>query len=68
MIALNLHEQFAHRSSKRLICLLNNAGTPWCDNTDLEVLLWKNTSPHYQSLYMIVRIHCCFKQKPRYNN
>ena len=35
-IALKLHQQFAHPSSERLIRLLNNAGTPWCNNTDLK--------------------------------
>ena len=104
-IALNLHWQFA-----MTFCLLNNAGTPWCDNTvlkneiknvtkncsnmpsilqsttqtssritnsqqhprnshnGLKVLSQKNTTPHYWPLYMIVSIHCCSKQKSRYNN
>ena len=35
-IALKLHQQFAHSSSEKLICLLNNAGTSWCENTDLK--------------------------------
>ena len=32
-----------------------------------KVLSWKKTTPYYQSLYTIVSIHCCFKQKPRYS-
>ena len=35
-ITLKLHRQFAHPSPERLIHLLNNAGTPWCNNTDLK--------------------------------
>ena len=35
-IALKLHQQFVHPSTVKLICLLNNAGTPWCDNADLK--------------------------------
>ena len=35
-IVLKLHLQFAHPSSEKLIHLLNNAGTPWCDNTNFK--------------------------------
>ena len=35
-IALKLHCQFTHPSPERLIRLLNNTGTSWCDNTDLK--------------------------------
>ena len=36
-IAFKSHQQFAHPSSERLmIHLLNNAGTPWCNNTDIK--------------------------------
>ena len=35
-IALKLHRQFVHPSSDKLIRLINNAGQPWCNNTDLK--------------------------------
>ena len=45
-IALKLHQQFAHPSSEKLISLLNNAGTPWCGNTDLK----KRNQKRYRKL------------------
>ena len=41
---------------------------PWNSQNGLDILSWKNTTPHYWPLYTIVSIHCCFKQKSRYNN
>ena len=35
-IALKLHRQFAHPKQDKLLQLLRNAGSPWCNNKDLH--------------------------------
>ena len=38
-IAEKLHRQFAHAPAEKLICLLNNAGSPWREDDELKMHL-----------------------------
>ena len=55
---MKLHRQFAHPSTEKLIRLLNNAVTPWCDNTDL-----KNETKNIKGNCSACQVYC--KAPPR---